>query len=83
MEMEEDLISVALSCGAWYVEPRDYHIYLHVISDGDKRTLITTVAQSERDARMAIRETNRNVKILFTISLFDLLELTRRNESEE
>ncbi len=80
MDTENDLISVALRCGAWYAEPKDYHIYLHVVADGEKPTLVTTVAENEKDAREAILENGAKKIILFTISLFDLLELARKSE---
>lgn len=81
--METRMISVILPCGAWYAEPEDYHLYLHVVADGEKKSLVTTVAENERDARKAILEHDGKRKILFTISLFELLEFTRKNELED
>ncbi|GAP11877.1 hypothetical protein BECAL_03071 [Bellilinea caldifistulae] len=82
-ELETRMISVILQCGAWYAEPEDYHLYLHVVADGEKKILVTTVAESESDARKVILEDDSKRKILFTISLFDLLEFARKNELDD
>lgn len=82
-DTETKMISVILPCGAWYAEPEDYHLYIHVVADGEKKSMVVTVAENESDAEKAASDHNSQRKILFTISLFELLESARKKELAE
>ncbi len=78
----QPMISVLLSWGAWYVEPIDVHIYLHVVGDEQRRKFVATVAHTEEEAIRFVRKTSEYPVVHYTISLFDLLESTRRMDEE-
>lgn len=80
MKQTPKMVSVELPSGAWYVEPGDNHVFLHVIQDSlGQLSLIASIAQDLPAAERRIHEG----EILGSVMLFDLLSSAQRAKEDE
>jgi len=72
-------LSVELDHGGWYVEPLDHHLFLHIARnvESGQLFLVTTTSHDILSARSVVTEG----EVVATISLYDLLEITRKVEA--